>query len=138
MSMMCLWQAALVSIILLRTLSHCVQGEHIWMDNGWEVDMFDLTFFIIIQNSWRPLCGLSHSPLYCAGWPASLPYICKIRVSVAIGTQSRTRLHERVPMNKIRGTSKNDQNRIMRKLFKFYKFTFAILHLVLVSTSVSQ
>ena len=33
------------------------------------------------------------------GWPASLPYIRKIRVSVAIGTQSGIRLHQRVPMH---------------------------------------
>ena len=48
------------------------------------------------------------APLYRdgAGWPASLPYICKIRVSVAIGTQSRIRLHKRVPMVKIWGSSK--------------------------------
>ena len=32
------------------------------------------------------------------GWPASLPYIRKIHVSVAIGTQSGIRLHKRVPM----------------------------------------
>ena len=30
------------------------------------------------------------------GWPASLPYIRKIHVSVAIGTQSGIRLHKRV------------------------------------------
>ena len=43
------------------------------------------------------------------GWPASLPYIRKICVSVAIGTQSGIRLHERVPIVKIWGSSKNDQ-----------------------------
>ena len=53
-----------------------------------------------------------------AGWPASLPYICKFRVSVAIGTQSGIRLHQRVPMVKIWGSSKNDQNRITGKLLK--------------------
>ena len=52
------------------------------------------------------------------GWPASLPYICKIRVSEAIGTQSRIRLHKRIPMDKIWGSSKNDQNRITGKLLK--------------------
>ena len=40
------------------------------------------------------------------GWPASLPYIQKIRVSVAIGNQSRIRLHERVPMVKYGGPQK--------------------------------
>ena len=35
------------------------------------------------------------------GWPASLPYIRKIHVTVVIGTQSGIRLHERVPMVKI-------------------------------------
>ena len=35
------------------------------------------------------------------GWPVSLPYIRKIRVSMAIGTQSGIRLHERVHMVKI-------------------------------------
>ena len=39
-----------------------------------------------------------------AGWPASLPYIQKIRVSMAIHTQSGIRLHERVPMVKIMGS----------------------------------
>ena len=50
------------------------------------------------------------------GWPASLPYIRKIRISVAIGNQSRIRLHERVPMVKIWGSSKNDQNWTTGKL----------------------
>ena len=53
-----------------------------------------------------------------AGWPASLPYICKICVSVAIGTQSGIRLHKMLPMVKLWGPSKNDQNQIMGKLFK--------------------
>ena len=52
------------------------------------------------------------------GWPASLPYIRKIRVSVAIGTQSGIRLHKRVPMVKIWGSSKNYQNWITGKLLK--------------------
>ena len=52
------------------------------------------------------------------GWPASLPYIRKIRVSVAIGTQSGIRLHKRVPMVKIWGSSKNSQNWITGKLLK--------------------
>ena len=52
------------------------------------------------------------------GWPASLPYIRKIRVSVAIGTQFGIRLHERVPMVKIWGSSKNDQNQITGKVLK--------------------
>ena len=63
------------------------------------------------------------------GWPASLPYIPKIHVSMAIGTQSGIRLHKRVPMVKIWGSSKNDQNRITGKLLKFI---FTILHLVVV------
>ena len=53
------------------------------------------------------------------GWPASLPYIRKIHVSVAIGTQSGIRLHKRVPMVKIWGSSKNDQNWITGKLLNF-------------------
>ena len=52
------------------------------------------------------------------GWPASLPYIRKIHVSVAIGTQAGIRLHKRVPMIKIWGSSKNDQNRTTGKLLK--------------------
>ena len=52
------------------------------------------------------------------GWPASLPYIRKIRVSVAIGNQSGIRLHERVPMVKIWGSSKNYQNQITGKALK--------------------
>ena len=66
------------------------------------------------------------APLYIGdgtGWPASLPYIRKICVSVAIGTQSRIRLHERVPMVKIWGSSKNDQNwttvKIVKVLFHY-------------------
>ena len=66
------------------------------------------------------------------GWPASLPYIRKIHVSVAIGTQSGIRLHERVPMVKIWGSSKYDQNWTTGKLLKFKKFIFTILHLLLV------
>ena len=54
------------------------------------------------------------------GWPASLPYICKIRVSVAIGTQSGIRLHKRVTMLKIWGSSKNDQNQMTGKLLKLH------------------
>ena len=52
------------------------------------------------------------------GWPASLPYIQKICVSVAIGTQSGIHLHERVPIVKIWRSSKNDQNRTMGKSLK--------------------
>ena len=66
------------------------------------------------------------------GWPASLPYIRKIHVSVAIGTQSGIRLHKRVPMAKIWGSSKNDQNWITGKLLKLKKFIFTILHFVVV------
>ena len=50
------------------------------------------------------------------GWPASLPYIQKIRVSVAIGTQSGISLHKMIPMVKIWGCSKNDQNQTPGKL----------------------
>ena len=59
------------------------------------------------------------APLYYrdgTGWPASLPYIQKIRVSVAIGTQSGICLHEMVPMVKIWGCLKNDQNQTPGKL----------------------
>ena len=51
------------------------------------------------------------------GWPASLPYVQKIRVSVAIGIRSGIRLNERVPMVKIWRSSKNDPNRTMGKSF---------------------
>ena len=70
------------------------------------------------------ICGLSQrgdSPFVYrdrGGWPASLPYIRKIRVSVAIGTQSGIRLHQRVPMVKKWGSSKNDQNWTTGKLLK--------------------
>ena len=66
------------------------------------------------------------------GWPASLPYIRKIHVSVAIGTQSGICLHERVPIVKIWGSSKYDQNWTTGKWLKFEKFIFTILHLLLV------
>ena len=80
------------------------------------------------------------------GWPASLPYICKIRVSVAIGTQSGIRLHKRVPMVKIWGSSKNDQSdsgkvvKIRKVQFSLF-FIFLLLLLLLLfrfSTHVSQ
>ena len=64
-----------------------------------------------------------------AGWPASLPYICKIRVSMALGTQSEICLHERVPTVKIWGSSKNYQNWTTGKLLKLI---FIILHFLLV------
>ena len=66
------------------------------------------------------------------GWPASLPYIRKIRVSVAIVSQFGIRLHERVPIVKIWGSSKYAQNLTTGKLLKFEKFIFTILHLLLV------
>ena len=66
------------------------------------------------------------------GWPASLPYIQKIRVSVAIGIRSGIRLHERVPtcIVKIWRYSKNDQNRTMGKSLKLQKFIFIFLLLL--------
>ena len=81
------------------------------------------------------MCTLSeraNSPFVYRDWPASLPYIRKIHVSVAIGTQSGICLHERVPMVKIWGSSKYDQNWTTGKLLKFEKFIFTILHLLLV------
>ena len=66
------------------------------------------------------------------GWPALLPYIRKIHVSMVICTQSGIHLHERVPMVKIWGSSKYDQNWTTGKLLKFEKFIFTILHLLLV------
>ena len=55
-----------------------------------------------------------------AGWPAPLPYIWKIRVSVVIGTHSSSgiRLHERVPMVKIWGTTKIGLNQTTGKSLK--------------------
>ena len=50
------------------------------------------------------------APLY-TDWPASLPYIHKISVSVAIGTHSGICLHERVPMVKIWVSSKKTKIR---------------------------
>ena len=41
-----------------------------------------------------------------AGWPASLPYMRKICVSMAIDTQSEIRLHKRVPIVKYGGPQK--------------------------------
>ena len=55
------------------------------------------------------------SPFVYRSWPASLPYIQKSHVSVAI---HRTRLHERVPRVKIWGSSENDQNWTTEKLLK--------------------
>ena len=45
-------------------------------------------------------------------------HTCKIYVSVAMGTQSEIRLHERVATVKIWGSSKNDRNLITGKLLK--------------------
>ena len=49
------------------------------------------------------------------GWPASLPYIRKIRVSVAIGNPWH--LHKRVPMAKYGGPQKMTKNWTIGKLF---------------------
>ena len=75
------------------------------------------------------------------GWPASLPYIRKIHISVAIGTKFRIRLHERVHIVKIWVSSKNDQNRIAGKVVKIVKVHFYFVVVVVgfsVSTHVSQ
>ena len=71
-----------------------------------------------------PFC---HTCSVYRGWPASLPYIRKMHVSVAIGIQSGIRLHERVPMAKIWASSKNDQNRITGKLFTIFPFVVVVL-----------
>ena len=55
--------------------------------------------YIISQRGFSPFVYRDRG-----GWPASLPYIRKIRVSVAIGTQSGIRLYLRVPMVKIWGS----------------------------------
>ena len=63
------------------------------------------------------------APLYSdrAGWPALLPYIRKMCVSVAIRTQSGICLHERVPMVKIWGSSKKIG---LQKVVKIVKVHF--------------
>ena len=70
-----------------------------------------------------------------AGWPASLSYIRKIRVSVEICTQSKIRLCERVPMVKIWGTTKIDLNQTTGKTLKlfsqFFIFSLSLLLLLL-------
>ena len=58
------------------------------------------------------------------GWPVSLPYIRKIRVSVAIHTQSGIRLNERVPIVKIL----NGQNLTTGKLFSLFVVVVLLLH----------
>ena len=65
------------------------------------------------------------------GWPASLPYSWKIHVSMAICPQSGIRLHERVPMVKIWGSSKNDR---IQMTGKWLKLIFTILHFLVVVT----
>ena len=67
----------------------------------------------------------------CGGWPALLPYIFKIHVSVAIGTQSEIHLHKRVPMVKIWGSSKMTKIGY-RKIVKIAKVHFHNSHLVVV------
>ena len=76
-------------------------------------DLLVLPPFLVSGITYRPFVYRDGT-----GWPASLPYIRKIHVSVAIGTQSGIRLHKRVPMVKIWGSSKNDQNRVTGKLLK--------------------
>ena len=67
------------------------------------------------------------------GWSASLPYIRKIHVSVAIGTQSGIRLHERVPMVKIWGSSpKLDYRKVVKILKVHFHYSSSILLLVVV------
>ena len=72
-----------------------------------------------------------------AGWLASLPYIRKTHVSVAIGTQSRIHLHERVPMVKIWGSSKYNQNwttgRFKSSFSLFFIFSLLLLLLLFFS-----
>ena len=88
---------------------------HLW-DSDWIICMYMYMLGTILKPSARfkavrtvlkPLGPFQSRP-DGIGWPASLPYIRKIRVSVAIGTQSGIRLHKRVPMVKIWGSSKND------------------------------
>ena len=81
-------------------------GTHRWNEGH-------KTFLWMIKGRYSPFVYRDGT-----GWPASLPYIRKIHVSVAIGTQSGIRLHKRVPMVKIWGSSKNDQNWITGKLLK--------------------
>ena len=63
------------------------------------------------------------------GWPASLPYIQKIRVSVVICTQSRISLHERVPMVKIWGSSPNSDYGKVVSFSHFLLVVAVVLHL---------
>ena len=80
--------------------------------------MYNLRLFIVVLQE---LSQRGDSPFVYrdgTGWPASLPYIRKIRISVAIGIRSRICLHERLPMVKIWRSSKNDQNWTMGKSLK--------------------
>ena len=81
------------------------------------------------------------------GWPASLPYICKIRVSVAIGTQSGIRLHEKGTygqnMGVLKKWPKSDNGKVVKILkVHFHNSSSSLLLLLLLlfrfSTHVSQ
>ena len=91
----------------------------------------------VVQETFRgQLLQRGNSPFVYrdgTGWSVSLPYIRKIHVSMAIGIRAGIRLHKKVPMVKIGGSSKNDQNRITGKLLKLHFHTS-----VSVSTHVSQ
>ena len=90
-------------------------------DNVWRQVVFTRTTMfteLLIYQTHGPFVYRDH-----AGWPASLPYIRKICVSMEICTQSRISLHERV---KIWGSSKKDQYQIMGKWSKFI-FIFLLL-----------
>ena len=56
--------------------------------------------------------------------PASLPYICKIRVSVAIGTQSGIHLHEKGSYGQNMGVLKKSQKSDNGKGVKILKVHF--------------
>ena len=79
-----------------------------------------MTLYIYMYNVMSQRDGSPFVYRDRGGWPASLPYICKICVYVAIGTQSEIRLHERVPMVKIWGSSKMTKSDNVGVLINMY------------------
>ena len=113
-----IWQEKVPSVVMITNL---VEGkktkcEQYWPTSGSEafgpfqvtitkqLILADYTIRTLSVEVYRELSQRGDSPFVyrdCTGLPASLPYIRKIHVSVAISTQSGICLQKRVPMVKI-------------------------------------
>ena len=96
--------------------------DHAWVSHSLEGH---LVFQYVWLHQWLCCLPQDHkgaiAPLYshvcrdCTGWPASLPYIRKIRVSVAMCTHPRK---DDLHVWQNIGSSKNDKNLTAGKLLK--------------------